>query len=549
MQAHTVRHVEKFANFMSPVGLSISSQYHNSNPRKRQRFNHLTNPPNVHSTPTTTAATNNNSNSTSSSDSDHTPSKPATSSATSNKSVLVVDARRLTPTHSRSHNDELKQSQWHRTPPSTQSAQSLRLAHNRGLYFEAAVDRQAMDAVLDKLVLYGYETSADIAKMQPWQLRVLKREIPCIDYVFMTAYRLWGKPEFYDDHQNLAYRQFWDPAVWLQYNEIELVVQCFDASQRSYRCMVCGTRHGLHSLDELRWHILLDHKDDAQLTAVMQNSKKHHSMASLTHATRSISPNVRDKSRPTQTQRAQTKQKQKRIEISLLDDSSDTNNDDDDDDDEMAMDRAQPRKERARFSSKQGRAYTSRRRTERTEPTRKRRSRRLLNRQSDVNVSARPIELERAVADAAKRESRQTVQHPIIVNGAEEVHDDDVQCVEVHHSTSPAFMPSADLSQSVPMQRAMPCTTASTFSLETDATMTTMETDVGGVGGVGVGGIGDELNFPDDDGFSVMGFNDDFRELGMMSMLSRNSSNSFNDGLNLNSSFCKMDQSDSMEMI
>merc|ERR1712062_497918 len=57
-----------------------------------------------------------------------------------------------------------------------------------------------------------------------------------------------------------------------------------------------------------------------------------------------------------------------------------------------------------------------------------------------------------------------------------------------------------------------------------------------------------ELTFPDDDGFSVMGFHDDFRELGMMSMLSRNSSNSLNEGLNLNSSFCKMNQSDSMEM-
>ncbi len=75
-----------------------------------------------------------------------------------------------------------------------------------------------MDAVLDKLVTYGLETSADIAKMQPWQLRVIKKEVPQIDYIFMTAYRMWGKHDYYDDHKNIAWRQYWDPAVWLQYN-------------------------------------------------------------------------------------------------------------------------------------------------------------------------------------------------------------------------------------------------------------------------------------------------------------------------------------------
>lgn len=109
----------------------------------------------------------------------------------------------------------LTENQW------TREDLSLRHARNRSIYHDAdnsVSSRHAMDAVLDKLVTYGLETSADIAKMQPWQLRVIKKEIPQIDYIFMTAYRMWGKHDYYDDHKNIAWRQYWDPAVWLQYN-------------------------------------------------------------------------------------------------------------------------------------------------------------------------------------------------------------------------------------------------------------------------------------------------------------------------------------------
>merc|ERR1719384_781759 len=128
--------------------------------------------------------------------------------------------------------------------------------------------------IIDKLLIYGYETSADIAKMQPWQLRVLKKEIPQIDVLFMTAYRMWGKQEYYDDSQNLTFRQYWDSAVWLQYNEIELIIKCFDAPRRTYQCMICGAKHGLTELDQVRWHIWLEHRDSTQLSVIMETSKK-----------------------------------------------------------------------------------------------------------------------------------------------------------------------------------------------------------------------------------------------------------------------------------
>ena len=115
---------------------------------------------------------------------------------------------------------------------------SLRHARNRNMYFDSDLSAQhkdMMNAILDKLVVYGYETSGDIAKMQPWQLRVLKKEIPQIDFIFMTAYRMWGKQEYYDDHQNLAYRQYWDPAVWLQYNVCFIICKIYTNYCEEYK--------------------------------------------------------------------------------------------------------------------------------------------------------------------------------------------------------------------------------------------------------------------------------------------------------------------------
>ena len=67
--------------------------------------------------------------------------------------------------------------------------------------------------------------------------------------------------------------------------------------------MICGTNHGLYELDQLRWHIWLDHKNSPELNAAMQASKKHFKdnyitpmrnlqLPSLENPTRSISPNI-----------------------------------------------------------------------------------------------------------------------------------------------------------------------------------------------------------------------------------------------------------------
>ena len=185
------------------MGLSIS-HYNNSHPRKRQRFASLTNPPNVTGT---------NSGG-SGSDSDHAPkSKVKPMKSTDRSTVSRVRHRGGTLRLDIESDDAKIENQW------TREDLSLRHARNRSIYHDAdSSSRETMDAVLDKLVVYGLETSADIAKMQPWQLRVIKKEIPQIDYIFMTAYRMWGKHDYYDDHKNIAWRQYWDPAVWLQYN-------------------------------------------------------------------------------------------------------------------------------------------------------------------------------------------------------------------------------------------------------------------------------------------------------------------------------------------
>ena len=39
--------------------------------------------------------------------------------------------------------------------------------------------------------------------------------------------------------------------------------------------MICGTSHGLYELDQVRWHIWLEHKESTELNAIMQSSKKH----------------------------------------------------------------------------------------------------------------------------------------------------------------------------------------------------------------------------------------------------------------------------------
>ena len=208
------------------MGLSIS-HYNGSNPRSkhgRQRFQHLTNPPNV---------TGNVSGSGSDSEHGANPSnnKQHSQQIQHSATLTVSNVNRITKSTQRrpnvvnleDDNDDIKvqtrmnDSQWAR------ENLSLRHNRNRSMYFEADSNssqqsKDVMNQVLDRLVIYGYETSADIAKMQPWQLRVLKKEIPQIDFIFMTAYRMWGKQEYYDDHQNLAFRQYWDSAVWLQYN-------------------------------------------------------------------------------------------------------------------------------------------------------------------------------------------------------------------------------------------------------------------------------------------------------------------------------------------
>merc|ERR1712154_225867 len=103
---------------------------------------------------------------------------------------------------------------------------------------------------------------------------------------------------------------------------------------------------GLHELDQVRWHIWLEHKESTQLNAIMQSSKKHNDhnftkplqnlqLPPLDNGhSRGISPNIREKSQPQV--------------ISLLDDSTD---------DEMEIKKPiQPK----RYSNK-GRQYNSRR--------------------------------------------------------------------------------------------------------------------------------------------------------------------------------------------
>ena len=213
------------------MGLSIS-HYNGSNPSRkhgRQRFQHLTNPPTV--TGNLSSGSGSDSEQGASSNPNQPPHSHHPQQIQHQTTLTVSNVARVTKSTQRRPNvvnleedtDDIKVS--NRMNDSQWARENLSLRHNRNrsMYFDADPNssqqaKDIMNNILDKLVIYGYETSADIAKMQPWQLRVLKKEIPQIDFIFMTAYRMWGKQEYYDDHQNLAFRQYWDPAVWLQYN-------------------------------------------------------------------------------------------------------------------------------------------------------------------------------------------------------------------------------------------------------------------------------------------------------------------------------------------
>eukprot|EP01083_Nonionella_stella_P203641 742938_1 len=493
MQAH-VRHVEKFTNFMSPVGLSIS-HYNNSHGRKRQTFSNLTNPPNV------TGNVSSGSNSNSNSDTEH----PTHKHSSHKQHPNVSHSKTVNTSVNNNNNMTVTENRW------TRENLSLRHISNRQIFYDSdTVNNELMNNIIDKLLVYGYETSADIAKMQPWQLRVLKKEIPQIDLIFMTAYRIWGKQEYYDDTQNLTFRQYWDPAVWLQYNEIELIIKCFDISNRGYQCMICGVKHGLYELDVVRWHIWLEHKNSNQLNAIMQSSKKYNQTHNFTKPLRNLQlpPLDNGKSEPQV--------------ISLLDST----------DDEMETKKKDTHKHTRRYTNK-ARQYNSKRNNNHNNNTRRRRSRRLANKHIQ-NLTTSPEII-----------TPKTVQNPIIINGCNNIDDDNTNnnnnnnhrndIMEIHGSLSPAFMPSAQINnnnnnnnnsnnKSVTILQTMNNMKQndSTFSLDTHDTMNTHDID-----------MNDSYNWNnhnnnDMDDFNMIGFNDDFSTLGVMGALSRNSSDSFN---------------------
>eukprot|EP00485_Elphidium_margaritaceum_P003147 CAMPEP_0202686988 /NCGR_PEP_ID=MMETSP1385-20130828/2712_1 /ASSEMBLY_ACC=CAM_ASM_000861 /TAXON_ID=933848 /ORGANISM="Elphidium margaritaceum" /LENGTH=548 /DNA_ID=CAMNT_0049341689 /DNA_START=29 /DNA_END=1675 /DNA_ORIENTATION=- len=525
MQAH-VRHVEKLANFMSPVGLSIS--HYNSHPSKRQRFNNLTAPPNV------TGDTENSEHMAPS----HTTHASHPVAHASPPQQPITNANVATqPTTAVMRSRDTRDTSWAR------ENLSLRHSRNRSMYFEAestAHTKQVMNSILDKLVIYGYETSADIAKMQPWQLRVLKKEIAQIDYIFMTAYRMWGQRDIYDDQQNLTYRQYWDPSVWLQYNEIELIVQCFDGQRRGYECMICRTRHGLYELDQLRWHIWLEHKQSTELSAIIEASKAHNAAAvtrPLQHLqvpSRAVAP--------------------KRDVISLLDDSTE---DDDDEDGHEAI--AHTTARRRHKYQPTARPYSSRR------PKKRTRSTAATNSTTTGRASS-----ETMVAAAAP------IQNPIIVNGANDAshhahvsadsslahHHPGLRPHRHHGAPSAPFMARTGDQFHAPQihtparSHTYPHTlhgqlerddseemkNASSFSLDTRDSSMMMDTEVLETAAAGSAsadlatememGIGMDMDMED---FSMIGFKDDFSTL--MGALSRNSSGSFPGAINLNSAF------------
>ena len=135
---------------------------------------------------------------------------------------------------------------------------SLKYGKNREIYSHLNLENN--DIIFNRLIEYGFETSHDIAAMQPWQLRILKKEIPRIDAIYCIAFKNYGKYEYFNESFNKQYKQFVDPSVWLELNEIELVYQGFDPTIKQYRCFICKDSHGLDCIDKLRWHLFIQHK-------------------------------------------------------------------------------------------------------------------------------------------------------------------------------------------------------------------------------------------------------------------------------------------------
>ena len=66
--------------------------------------------------------------------------------------------------------------------------------------------------------MYGITTSVDVAKLQPWQLRILKREFDFIDGIYLYAFRSYGSRFMIDINEHKRNEQFNSPAIWLEYN-------------------------------------------------------------------------------------------------------------------------------------------------------------------------------------------------------------------------------------------------------------------------------------------------------------------------------------------
>ncbi|ETO28329.1 hypothetical protein RFI_08800, partial [Reticulomyxa filosa] len=159
---------------------------------------------------------------------------------------------------------------------------SLRHVRNRQMYSSLGIEK--IHEILKRLVSYGFETSADIAKMQPWQLRVLKKSTPQIDRIYLQAFPVWGTNDYYDDYTNKTLRQFVDCAVWLEHNEIYLIIAsfylgCDDGKVPKvpgYKCFICQHDKDLTSLDELRWHVWLHHRNSPDMAKAMAESRERY---------------------------------------------------------------------------------------------------------------------------------------------------------------------------------------------------------------------------------------------------------------------------------
>ena len=166
---------------------------------------------------------------------------------------------------------------------------ALKNTNNRGYFYELASNQTGIariDFILDQLTSYGIETSNDIAKLQGWQLRVLKTIFDEIDTIYIRAYQLFSsennennsnnngnnKSEMMNDAEKKKKdltRQFEDFALWLQYNEIELICQTFNRNDRCFHCFVCDTNHKIKDLDSLRWHLWVYHRNCKEISSLV----------------------------------------------------------------------------------------------------------------------------------------------------------------------------------------------------------------------------------------------------------------------------------------